>query len=49
MIVFLILHIGRHEAFFKAKLDHTVTTNKGRVYVFKKDELVKIEQSFKVE
>ncbi len=48
LIAFLILKIGRHEAFFKSKADHTVATPKGKVYVFKKDEMVKIEQSFKV-
>ncbi|KAF9452919.1 DUF323 domain-containing protein [Macrolepiota fuliginosa MF-IS2] len=37
----------RHEAFIKAKVDHSTATASGSVYVFKKDEMLKIEESFK--
>ncbi|XP_006462499.1 hypothetical protein AGABI2DRAFT_186400 [Agaricus bisporus var. bisporus H97] len=39
--------VSRHEAFLKAKVDHSINSPGGNVYVFKADELLKIEESFK--
>ncbi|KXN81793.1 hypothetical protein AN958_03719 [Leucoagaricus sp. SymC.cos] len=37
----------RHEAFLRAKQDHSVSSADGKVYVFKQSEEIKIEESFK--
>ncbi|KAF5360695.1 hypothetical protein D9756_004998 [Leucocoprinus leucothites] len=37
----------RHEAFLQAKMDHSVVAPNGKVYVFKQNEQIKIEESFK--
>jgi hypothetical protein len=39
---------GRHEAFFKAKVSHSVPNPKGKAFSFVEGELIKIEESFKV-
>jgi len=40
--------IGVHEAFLRAKLDHSVVAPNGKVYTFEQDEKIKIEHSCKV-
>jgi hypothetical protein len=42
------LLLGRHEAFFKAKVTHSVPNPKGKAFSFVEGELIKIEESLKV-
>jgi len=39
---------GVHEAFLKAKLDHSVAAPNGKIYTFGQNEKIKIEHSYKV-
>ena len=51
--IYLSVHVftsctGVHEAFLKAKLDHSVTAPNGKIYTFGQNEKIKIEHSYKV-
>jgi len=39
---------GVHEAFLRAKLDHSVAAPNGKIYTFGQNEKIKIEHSYKV-